>query len=158
MAQELFDDLKPASGLLKSAKKGATGIGRFAKGMKWGSAVMPGLIFLGGVSQYKEDTERGDSPWIAAPKAIVQTAAYNAFFLPIMAVQIAQQVPMINQQIQNNIASVQRNMQSFGPRGWQDSEYAQTSRQRALEAIQASRMNARQYIGSESSLFATRYK
>jgi hypothetical protein len=68
-------------------------------------------------------------------------------------------MPMVNQALQSKIGAQQRSVMPMGPDGLiGDSPQLQTTRQRALQAIQSSKANARTYIGQEAGLFAARYR
>jgi hypothetical protein len=119
-----------------------------------GFALNAGLTYSG----YKDNEARGMNPVLAAAKAIGSTILMNEFLLPMTAIQLAPLFPILNQQYQNAQGRAQRNLMPMGPGRFQDSAYAQTSRARALQSIQMSRMNARQYVGQEAGLFASRYR
>jgi hypothetical protein len=120
-----------------------------------GTGVALGSIY----STYKTDRERNINPGLAFAHGVGSALLWNEFFWPMVGLSIAPALPMVNQQYQNYVGGMQRSLVSFSPwnGGDGDSSAAQTSRARAVHAIQNSRMNARNYIGAEAGLFATRY-
>jgi hypothetical protein len=127
-----------------------------------GSSIAGGVAFAlnAGFTAYgaQEAISRGENPIPAWGKAIATTMLYNEFFFPLTALQLAPLFPILHQQVQNYEGRMQSRLTPMGPGRFQDTQYAQTSRMRALQAIQMSRLNARQYVGSEAGLFASRYR
>lgn len=104
---------------------------------------------------YKQERERGTSPFWAFGGAVLQTAFYEVFPEVMWARFAASAIPSIAQAV---YASYERrqdwwdsirqpNMGVFF-----DTEAALTMRQAAVQAIQASKMNARSVLGQEARL------
>jgi hypothetical protein len=115
------------------------------------------MNWIGGYSTYKENRAQGKGVITSAGKAVAQTVLWSDFFLPMLALTAAPAVGQINQGLHEMVGKQQKNLLPMANR-FQDSQYAQTSRARAIAAIQESRMNARQFVGNEGQNFATRYR
>jgi hypothetical protein len=115
---------------------------------------------LTAIPSYRSDRARGVNPVMAGARALGEAVLWNEFMLPMVGLSVAPMMGMINQQYSNTIGNLQKNIMPFSPytTDISDSTTAQTSRGRAVEAIQNSRMNARQYVGAEAGLFASRYR
>ena len=131
------------------AKRGGMGIAA-------GAVINAGMTY----STYKTDRARGVNPLVAGAHGIAQTILTNEFMGPLIAMSALPLLPMAAQNLRDRIGDQQRSIMPMNP--WNtteaDSADLQTTRQRALEAIQNSKLNARTYIGAEAGLFAARYR
>ena len=119
-----------------------------------------GPISVGAVAAlgYAQDRERGINPVYSAVHSVASAVLFNEFMLPSIALSLAPLAPILHQKMTDLTAARQKSMLPWTPYRFQDSEQGQTSRARALGAIQTSRMNARNYIGNEGGLFASRFR
>lgn len=121
-----------------------------------GAAVNAGMTY----STYQTDRARGVNPIVAAGHGVINTVLTNEFMGPIIAMSALPLLPMAAQHVRERIGDLQRSVMPMSP--WNtteaDSQDLQTTRQRALEAIQSSKLNARTYVGREAGLFAARYR
>jgi hypothetical protein len=148
-----------------TAKASGTAVGRML-GMRGGGMGLGAIAFFGmnvamAGATYKTDRAKGNNAPVAAMKAIGQSILWQDFFLPMVALTAAPMVPLINQQYQNHVGNLQRALTPMSPWGSSEltqSQAAQTSRQRSLQAISNSRLNARSYLGNEAGLFSARYR
>ena len=117
------------------------------------TAVNAGMTY----SSYKQDREKGHNPVYSGVKAVASTILMNEFMAPVLVAQLAPLVPLVHQRMQNAMGNMQRQLTPFS-QGFRDSEQAQTSRQRAMQAIEASRSSARNLLGNEAGIYSARYR
>ena len=119
---------------------------------------IPATMFIGGIGTYQEDRKEGHSVPYSVIHGAASAWAQNTFFWPMLALQVAPLTQQMGRMMQEKRGELQRNQMQMSPYRFKDSEYAQTTRQRALEAIQNSRGRVSGYLGKEAGLFATRYR
>jgi hypothetical protein len=137
------------SGMLGKVAGGAVG------GTVLGAAVDAGMTY----SSYKDERARGHNKILSAAKAVGSTILFNEFMLPMMALQVMPLVPLAHQKLRENVGKLQRSILPMSPyQATPDSQAAQTSRQRAIAAIESSRMSARNALGNEAGIYAPRFR
>lgn len=107
---------------------------------------------------YADQRAKGNSVVGSAAVAGLQTWAFTEFMWPIMAFQLAPLVDVGLNAMNRQTGAMQRNAVPNSAFGIADFTAAQTSRQRGVQAIMESRMNARSSLGNEAGLFAARYR
>ena len=124
-----------------------------------GGAAVGGVLNTAFVySGYKTDRAKGHGPVFSIAQSIASTVLLNEFMWPSIALSILPLIPIMHEKMTQAVGGMQRNMIPMSPYGRPDTQIAQTSRQRSMQAISQARMSARNAMGNEAGIYAPRFR